>query len=787
MSNKRSRSKDQPIISAAVDLLLNCSGYMHDMYSAEGDNENHIETYYAIDNDVIALYLEPESRSYYLSLFGEKANSLTTKLLAFLIGDFLFQSKEPLIQGHGEQKCRFLIIPPHDEELIQCLNAIHRKLYSATSNIHPKMFEDLCEIFAEYDKCHDNDKLLANLQERVTELVELFNPYKGPRAALSRFASLPDTIFHRIDTYCKDNFAFPVLDSAGNRDDRNRADDLIARWEKLLKRSASPEKPSYAILRDAEVLATLEHINTCLVNDNKQVVLITGANYLFSAAKKYKPWGEGRHSFAEKYLRHPQAFLVHPKFFLLSEQTSSDKAKKLDAETPFVLSEWLSLFFPSAINSKIQNQTTVVPKFIDMVQRQESPDYDGLIQNKYKKLRSTDLRELVDGWKKQVLSVAKLRYSHGLDSAEERGLKHLAESLIKIRRNKSEWSIENIREMIIKESITNTSSLYSITAFLVGLWSQAVRKVSKGIPVLRFDGKYRAIEKYCVILMRILLKNNSKYISKRDSEELHALNKEVEEADTSLYHAHVVHSLAFMAKGHWNASLTLAKTALTISDNLEASIGEVRRGREAAYLACIALRRLVRKRTQLQTAYEYLNEALEREEDGLLSEDIRFTVERLMLDVRGCYFQVFCEEELSDLSKIVDATNKLYETFLDSKKEENELVKLWVQRQILTHFFTLLLIIRDVHSTDDMIKNFNIHDCVLSYENLIGKVDVHYLKPDDDPYASLISSISIAIWDKDSNKRNRNITDGLKHLKNIIPSLPYDSNRLKLLKRCLEL
>lgn len=783
MMIRSSSCKFQPIIVDAADLLLKCSGYLHDRYAAEREDEHYIETYYAIDNDIIKLYLEPESKTQYLSLFGEDANSDTTKSLTFLLGDFLFRSSVPLVRGHEKQKSRFLIIPPHDEELLRLLNAIHRNLTSASDAVHQALFDSLSDIFVQFDETNDAEALLDRLEQHVPELVELFNPHSGPRAALSRFALLADTVFQRIDTYLEDTFTFPLLDASANHDDRVIADELIDKWKKLLKKAAPRNKPEYAIFRDAEVLATIDHVNTNLSGMNKQVVLISGTNHLFEAAETYKPWGEDQYSFAEKYLRHPQAFLSHPNFFTLSDHDSTMKITSIESERPFVLSEWLSLFFPSALRPAIQQQTTVIHNFLRSIKRPKKTGFNTffhLISNTSSNLNPEDL---IDSWNDQVLSVAKMKYSGGLDLAGKRGATELAQCLIDLRGN-SEWSVEYLREMIRKESITATSALYSMTAFLIGIWSKATRKVSKGIPVLRLDGEYRVIEEYCDRLVMILLANTEKSISKTDSEELYALNKAVESKDKDLYHAHLVHSLAFMVKGHWNASLTLAKIALAISDNLDASVRGVRRGREAAYLACIAARRSVSDRSSLETAYKYLDEAIRREEPGS-PEDIRFKVERLMLDVRCYYFELFCEEKILDISNVTNTVQKLYCLFLDSKNEDNERVKLWVQRQILTHFFTLLFILRDANDIDIIVNKIDILACVSHYEDLIKRFGSHYHKPEDDPYATLVSNISIAIWSTDNNERISKKEIGLKYISDINPSSPYDSSRIELLKRCL--
>lgn len=288
-----------------------------------------------------------------------------------------------------------------------------------------------------------------------------------------------------------------------------------------------------------------------------------------------------------------------------------------------------------------------------------------------------------------------------------------------------------------------------------------------------------------MVIVRILLDNIGKEIPDSQLEELRSLNEKVETIDPNLYLAHVVHSLAFMAKGHWNASLTLAKTALTISDNLEPSIRGICRGREAAYLACIAVRRSSTDSSVLEKAYKYLAKSIERD-NACCAEDIRFATERLMLDTRKYYFDLFLESKKLDISALTDTINKLSGLYDKTKDGKNVRVRLWVQRQVLTHFFTLLLIVRDMQSIDTIRDNFAITHYVLFFQKLLERSEEHHHKLEDDPYAHLISSLSIAIWGSDRAEQIAKRDAASKILKGLKPSSPYYKKRFELIKRCID-
>ena len=115
------------VIAKAAGLFLKCAGFLDDRDEAVRMDVRHCDTYYAVDADVINLYLQPDRNVSYSDVFGRSTSASTIKPLTFLLGDFLFKSGTRLVPNH-RQECRFLLVPPHDEELLKILSAIHRKL-----------------------------------------------------------------------------------------------------------------------------------------------------------------------------------------------------------------------------------------------------------------------------------------------------------------------------------------------------------------------------------------------------------------------------------------------------------------------------------------------------------------------------------------------------------------------------------------------------------------------------------------------------------------------------------
>ncbi|MBN1997280.1 hypothetical protein JW935_07000 [candidate division KSB1 bacterium] len=740
-------------IRNAASLLLKCAGFMDDINADIENNTLHCDTYYAVDTDVLYFYLEPDKNLEVVDVFEERFVSAGLDSLAFLLGDFLFNSSELLLQGHTKHTFRFLIIPPHDEEILNKLVRLYNWISDGADKMDPKCFEDLSKELTNYVENKNENELIDALQIRVPDLVQLFNPYRGPRDTLRRFAKLPKTTYCRLDNYHENDFRFPFPDVNNNESDRAYIKNIMDKWIPLLVESVkgSTGGRSRNIMHDAEVLATLEYVNSSLAD--KKIALITASKYIHKAAEKYE-----NRNFASMYLRHPQAFMAHSDFFL-----------PFDFEdTSFTLIDWLNLFFPTGLRSSISEQGIVNRE--DLAKSVEDIKDDVIDPPRIKKLH--------ESWNTQLDKIALINYVPGLDNAKERGSTRLAKTMQKLR-DTGKWSPKELRQTIFGEILDIVSSLYSSTVW-VGLWSTINIEQTKSIPALKFDDKFQEIHQYCDLVIKLQKGHRT---NKEDMDTLRSFSEKVETIDKTLYHAHIIHALAFAIKGHWSATKTLAKIAIQISDvalRKDSSNTQYIRGREASYLACIATRRSAKNQSELQEATIYLEEAKNRENEGW-PQDIRFAAEEMLLKAKEYYFDHFCTSQKLDFDEYSKTINKLYLLSVEPKIEnEPQSVKIWILTQIFSHLFTLLLIAYDLQWIEQL-RRINIKNRLSKFQNVLKDVPVP-----DDPYAHLICDVSTAVWDDNKKIRDSKRKIAVSTLNTWKATyMPYDDNRLIMLKRIL--
>ena len=710
------------VVECAAELLLECAGFVDDVASARAVARPSVETVYAVDADVVTMYLEPDKTLHYGNVLGEGVSSPTTKNLTLLLGDFLFKRTEQLVPGQQEQQGRFLLLRPHEIEVFSQIASIYERIRTDYPAPAEDGWEPLSEAFCAYEAGGPKKVLVRALRSLVPDLVELYDPYRGPQAALSRFAQLAPTTLVRFGEGIAATPSIPVLDPIHKGTDRLIAAQLVAHWESRLRKYATRPDRTRNIRADAQVLSALEYANTRM-GPRRRLALITGSRYLFDAANEYHPsWSRSGQPFGRLYLRYPQGFLAHPSFFAHVDQE----------EALFTLMDWFNTLLPGVV---IDGSDIRVDR-LRRIAHGTSPEFRQMVEQV---ARSGRHRSLLEQWRNQVAGLAQARSADALneDCAAERGADQLAESL-RLLRESGQWSTEALRRMLQIDALQSVSHLYDTSA-LVGLWSGVSRRDARGIPAVRFAADRPIFIEYCKAVVESQVRSAHEGAASPETiDRLLSLNEDVAKADRSLYYAHVVHALAFGAKGQWRASLALAKTAVSIAEGLSRTQGERRRGREAAYLACIAARRSALDRQGLGKAEEYLRLAIERDDDQTRT-DIRFQAEELALRERGLYIDHFVDGSEFDSGAADQLLEELRRVVRLTAKEHDQSVRAWVLRQTLTNYLTLLAVLIRPTPTTPQDQTLDAARRARALSNLLKKDEERRdYGQADDPWAYLV-------------------------------------------------
>jgi hypothetical protein len=737
--------------------------------------------YFAVDVDVIDMYLNPKLNASYGEIFGRE--SQTGQLVARLMGDSIFHSSLLPRQYASSSSNILLLIPPHDQELLYRLWAIAKNIGAGASSVSEDTFRVLDSIYEQYKRDRAGstadlpgavNSLLKRLIEHVPQLVTLFDEGEGDAAALKRFSLIDPAGLLNIFNLRRENGEYFILRT--EEAFRDEISSLIKDWEARLTPYARGGQPRVNLANDARVLATIQHINMTLCAPKERLVLITGSRYLFNAME-----AEGvpdltneekdlRDDFLSLYLRHPQWIMSSRNFFRTKQEEEATKAGtgvkgSRVGEAPLSLERLLELMAPLDGGS---------------MQSREQGD----------QIRAKGFAQVQESWNAEIRALAAVKYGSGLDKAKRVGAIKLA-TLISELQHAGTWSAFSFR-MNLQKNVsqrTNTLCRDSSSLGLLDILAEPCRMM----PALCFDPEFDDFNSIYKQLLQKMLCSGSPGSSRNSSgsEELIAqVNKDDKGEDRDPYHVNILHAAAFAARGHWRQVLTLCDNAIQIANghleeartkSLNDKKPEYRRGREAAYLAAIARRRSARDTRDLDTAKAYLDLAVERknvEDQSVLC--LRFESEDLAISIRRMYLKYFSEDlQLSDEEKpgVCEEVKKNIETLkniIDRAKAERSCAEGssnerdmadWVLRQCYTNLFDLALILSDLE--DRSIQAYGLHQLSSEFRDSI--------MPDDesrDHHAWLVSRVVGVLFES-----NESIAGVLGEISKKNDSLSMDYNK----------
>jgi hypothetical protein len=238
---------------------------------------------------------------------------------------------------------------------------------------------------------------------------------------------------------------------------------------------------------------------------------------------------------------------------------------------------------------------------------------------------------------------------------------------------------------------------------------------------------------------------------------------------------------------------------MDICDAIPEEVREEKRGREAAYLACIAARRLAINRSDLGRARSFLREAIGRD-DHPGAEDLRFTSEQLSINERTYLLERLVDRLPLRADAVARTLKGLVRLHGLAPQASTPEIQAWLENQALTHFFTLVLLVMEAHGGEDddlrraslaRILRSNLREIprlLTAFDSLLAQDASQDFRREDDPFGYLIRDVATAVWCADRDAKEAADRSARLHVmawRQI--STPYDEDRLHLLGRSVGL
>ncbi len=760
-----------PVVDQAIRdagrLLSRCAPYMR--YEATRGIGRR-DTYFAVDADVVVMYLRPFDNHAYGIVF-EDGDPHTESLLAGLLGDYLFAPDVGHLLGAQATGTfpQFLVSPSHVAEILNNLSALNIESQTMAESLNWGDARDtITDLFRQArDEQWTKDHLAAALAQNVPDLVHLYGRYEGWRGAVSRFRGLgPDPFLPWASIAPK----VPVLDGLHSPADKAILDRLIGFWTVLLK-ECGRGKRDVNIARDAATLAAVEWANTAPGLDERspRVVLITGTQYVFDAARLWVPDKEGArafstaddgtrvyavpdakkqlsydNSFGSLYLCHPHAFLASEDFFSESRLTNSPAKADDDPQDP-------SWFRPIEWTYALLSQD-IAPDHRPLrpIDKQSRERFE-------KAIDSVDLAEVGAKWNTLVRGAAVYRYPITAAGARLVDAQELA-SLIDTLGRETRWTENDLKTTVRTALFGATEDLFKLAGSF-GIVTGATQEHSPTVPI-----HCNEVEQFNDCVKQIIAFQKKKARGSLTDEDMAELRSSFERLGrVDQYYVHLAQSSAFAGEGYWLAALSMARFALDRIPRL--SPAELNRkkidGREASYLACVARRRSARNLTDLEQAWGFL-EATRASKSGQGSH-LRFDVEEAALRTRGIYFRRFVQHEplLTDagLTKIYEDCLSLLPSLeglirrigdgdpqVTNWKPDPDRLRHWALRECLVDGFMISWLTEDLSGGRSSLDRGQAKSWLQLFRGLT-------IDAESDRFAFLVLQIAVQGYDDDMSAR----------------------------------
>lgn len=632
---------------------------------------------YSIDVDIIKLYLTPfelsrplRGRKGYSRIFRNDPDHVSVAL-GKAIADFIFFDSVNVTPR--------LVLPPLEHEIADIYGALVMSADTEHTEARKELVAGLDKLLGqlkgETNKSKRVDMLVTNLPA-VTKY--LFSD-KGPSAQLQRLGDLVEhssllPLDQFILRYQEITPLREILNSPRSVRDWILFTERKNEWKRRLSKKKIGRKETI-IDNDASVLSRLEFLNHLLERMNYRIVHITGDQALFDVAQSYRPTNS-RLSFAEKYLRHPRAFLGESSV-LFATPISAGKHSSQQ------LTEWLDVFLADFTDSKSlgrdklrlilsQNRKTLAKHARAALSR--NPDALALFQNRWN----------------EFTGPLTLAHGRGLNVDNTSNSAHSLHPLV----TDLDSLLQKLSDLV-EQRVRMTWERCFAAATSVGLsLVQAEARPKRNLPPIAFDRFHRVR----TIVEKQISENARHYVANRINQ------KEVErlwDDDKTGYLYYLVFGLFFAAENKWRVVSILADRCINIARNEARKKDSIISGREAFYLLAIAQRLLSATSSDLDTAAKYICEAieaLEKDRKGfpqLTITPLRFEAEFIALAVARHMINRFVEHPFPDKqdSRLIPF-DRLIQTIAELlhrlNEERDTRIKETIRRALLVNLFSIL-------------------------------------------------------------------------------------------------
>lgn len=775
----------------AYRLLEKCSGFFldYEQYRCRKSTDGHEGTrvYYMVDFDIVALYLNPRTSCHYANFLDGGDEEPSCVATAFLLGDYFFSPARKRLDLSPMPS--FFLTEPHNEELMDGLAHFAGAAAETSLDFSETEMNNLIQLAQDVlAKCEPENRLhnlVDGLSTNVMSLLNIYDAALGKFSVLERFSSIREGGLRKLDNvnwYSELGFnPFPDMTESQDRQYMNK---YVVDWSFRLRGTGKDKN----IKNDAIALATLQFANESLQKEGNDVrfCLITGAASIFSAAFK---WDE---DFARHYLRHPQAFLMDQDFFAPELMLSKDSEKDDPIESRTLkLFDWLNLCLPRKVKESLElNANKVNPKALSHIRETtiQDPAMEGLISAVARSERGgISDREMILNLKKEIETHAASVYGD-LEKLTVSGTQNDAASRLAKMLNdlyeRNSLDVKSLRSAFDAELLSMLDDIYIEAGWYSIVQGAGGEAHLKGVPALCFDAGFEKATRAKDRLIEYFGHGNE-----LSDGELRSIYDEIIEQDKTKYHACLIFALMFSLKGYWLPASSLAERAIQISDGVFADSSnkldpknERLKGREAAYLAAVAKRRLIRDATDLDKAAGFLEIARSRVSGDASDYPIRFESEALAIATRRILLDHYCGfvSAVVPTPEALEVMENIVRLIEEGQDEDRIDVSNWIIRQGTVNYLNLLVVLHELG--EDIQKYTKGHRWVLEMLSPLLEDDI---EANADPHACQTYLVGLALLSDERTEMFRTLTRFQRFVE-IRGHMPYDAKRREAFKKIID-